>query len=252
MFGLHNFSGSCWVNACLQGIFRIPEIKDKLIKNETVNSVDGSLSKIWNSQGKEGLKEFFLTVRTDTMPAGRGIGDSNELLIYLCDKIPYFDELCRFKVAEQIKCTCGFSQIKEDSVIEFELFPPTRQCPMSECITKVVSPEKLDDWKCDKCSEKGNAIKQKLIGTFPKVMLFRITNQRTSIQYPSVLVMNVKKYYLMSVICHTGGHWFTYSREMPPGTSWYTFDDRRVRQHSPSEFPISELAKVLIYYQIDE
>jgi ubiquitin C-terminal hydrolase len=254
MFGLQNFAGSCWVNACLQGIFRIPEVKDRYEK-ETIdkeNPVDLSLNTIWNSQGKQGLRDFFQSVRTATMPAGQGIGDSNELLIYLCDKLPYLDKICRFKTADQIKCSCGFTSLKEDSVIEFELHPTRRKTPISECISAAVSCEKLQDWKCDKCSESGLATKQKLIGSFPKVMIFRVTSTNTSLQYSSVLVLNSKKYYLVSVISHNGGHWWAYSREMPPGKPWFTLNDTNVREHTPTEFPMSETMKVLIYYRLEE
>jgi len=254
MFGLHNFRGSCWVNACIQSIFRIPEVKERYSTGEidTTNPVDVGLHLIWKSEGKEGLKEFFHSVRTATMPAGQGIGDSNELLLYLCDKLPFLDALCRFKIAEQVKCTCDFSQLKEDTITEFELHPVRRQTPISECITNSVIVEKLEDWKCDKCSLKGNATKQRLIGSFPKIMVFRVTSQNSSLQYSSVLVLNSKTYYLMSVISHNGGHWWSYSREMPPGKPWYTFNDMSVVQHKPNEYPMSETMKVLIYYRLEE
>ena len=62
MFGLNNFAGSCWVNACLQGIFRLPEIIDRYTRetHDKKNVVDESLNKIWNSKGQDGLKDFFL------------------------------------------------------------------------------------------------------------------------------------------------------------------------------------------------
>jgi hypothetical protein len=62
MFGLNNFAGSCWVNACLQGIFRIPEVINRYTReiHDKDNVVDVSLNKIWNSHGKDGLKDFFL------------------------------------------------------------------------------------------------------------------------------------------------------------------------------------------------
>jgi ubiquitin C-terminal hydrolase len=254
MFGLNNFAGSCWVNACLQGLFRLPEVIDRYTRDahDKENTVDTSLSIIWNSQGRQGLKDFFLASRTATMPAGQGIGDSNELFIHLCDKMPYLDQLCRFKTAEQITCPCGFSQIKEDSSVEYDLHPEKHNTPITECISKTTQPELLDDWKCDKCNELGKAKKQVLIGSFPKTMVFRVTSQNSSIQYSSVLVINSKKYYLLAVISHTGGHWFTYAREMPPGKPWFTLDDTRIRQHSANEFPMSQMTKVLIYYRLEE
>jgi ubiquitin C-terminal hydrolase len=254
MFGLNNYAGSCWVNACLQGIFRIPEVIERYTKetHDQQNPVDVGLNTIWNSKGREGLKEFFNAARTATMPAGQGIGDSNELLDYLCDKLPYLDKLCRFKIAETTSCSCGFSQMKDDSPIQFNLHPKGRQTPIAECIMAEVSIEKLDDWKCDNCSRKDGATMQKLIASFPKVMIFQARTPGTSIQYSSQLVVNSIKYHLLSVISFTGGHWFAHSREMPPGMPWFTLDDTRVRQHSPNEFPMSEMMRLLIYYRLEE
>lgn len=254
MFGLNNFSGSCWVNACLQGIFRLPEVVDRYTNktHDDKNVVDASLSKIWNSHGKDGLKEFFLAARTATMPAGQGVGDSNELLVHFTKTLPYFNTLCEFKIAEQLKCPCGFSQVREDLATEYELHPKQHNTPITQCIINAIQPEILHGWKCDKCSGVGKATKQVLIGSFPKVMIFRVTSQRSSIEYSSVLVINSKKYYLLAVICHTGGHWFTYAREMPPGKPWFTLDDTRVREHNEREFPMSQMTKVLIYYRLEE
>ena len=254
MFGLNNFGGSCWVNACLQGFYRIPEVIDRYTReiHDKENTVDSSLNKIWNSKGCDGLKDFFLASKTATMPAGEDVGDSNELLISLCDRLPFLDKLCRFKTAEILKCPCGFSQVREDTATEYELHPEKHNTPIIEAISKAVQPEVIDDWKCDKCNERGKATKQVLIGSFPKAMVFRITSRNSSLQYSSVLVVNSNKYYLLAVISHTGGHWFTYAREMPPGKPWFTLDDTRVRQHSPNEFPISQMTKVLIYYRLEE
>lgn len=254
MFPLNNYAGSCWVNACLQGVYRIPEVIDRYTReiHDKENTIDNSLSTIWNSKGRDGLKDFFLAAKTATMPAGEGVGDSNELLVYLCDKLPFLDSLCRFKTAEELKCQCGFKQTKEDSYIEYDLHPNKMNMPITDCIIQTVQPELLEGWKCDKCSETGKATRQSLIGTFPKVMIFRITSVKSSLQYSSVLVVNSKKYYLLSVISHTGGHWFTYAREMPPGKPWFTLDDTRVRQHNEKEFPMSQMTKVLIYYRLEE
>lgn len=255
MFGLANFRGSCWVNACLQGIFRIPELKTHYSENKTdhENPVDSSLDKIIKSTGKDGLKDFFNSVRTELMPAGQGVGDSHELLVYLCDKLPFLDELCRFKVAELIKCnSCDYTNTKEDSVIEFTLQPKRRAVPISECIAESVTPHTNTDWKCEKCSKLGST-QQLLIGTFPKVMIFHITSvNRTSLQYSSILVMNKVKYCLISVISYSGSHWWAYTRDMPPGKPWYTIDDTRIQEHRPNEFPMSETMRVLIYYRLDE
>lgn len=253
MFGLRNFSGSCWVNACIQTIFRIPEVQARYSSEIYVkdNLIDECLCKIWKSRGEDGLKEFFQAVRTDTMPAGRGIGDSHELLQYLCDKLPYLDELMRFKIADTITCkNCGHREIKEDSIIEFSIATDKHKVPLINCIADTVKSIEITEWKCDKCNKKGCS-KQQLIGSFPKVMMFHLIPLDGSVEYTSMLGLNKRQYALTSVTCYNGAHWWTYGRNMPPGSSWNTLDDTHIQEHGPKQFPLSTKARLLIYYRLE-
>jgi uncharacterized UBP type Zn finger protein len=254
MFGLKNFRGSCWVNACIQGIFRIPELQERYSNSQAnpENIIDVCLQKIWKSNGEDGLKDFFESVKTHTMPAGNGIGDSHELLQYLCDRMPLLDELCRFKIANSIQCvSCKDLTIKEDSVIEYSLASDGNHIPISQCIAASVIPNAITDWVCDKCNKKG-CMKQQLIGSFPKVMCFHMVSPNASIDYSSILVLNSKRYALLSIICYNGSHWWTRGRNMPPGSSWYTLDDTSVVDHGSKQFPVSNMMRILIYYRLED
>ena len=57
-FGLRNQRGSCWVNATLQAIFRIPDVQTRYTAEAALETspVDVSLQEIWSSRGEEGLK----------------------------------------------------------------------------------------------------------------------------------------------------------------------------------------------------
>lgn len=253
MFGLRNFRGSCWVNTCLQAVFRIPEVQDRYNSEiYTEDSViDKCLLKIWKSKGEDGLKEFFEAVKTDTMPAGESIGDAHELLQYLCDKLKFLDDLCRFKIADRIQCkNCSYSELKEDSVIEFSISPYEKNVPIANCISEAVKTHEIAEWKCEKCNKLG-CIKQQLIGTFPKIMMFHTIPTSGSINYSSILMLNKRQYALISVSCFNGGHWWSYGRNMPPGSSWYTLNDTQVAEHGPKQFPISPKMRLLIYYRLD-
>ena len=173
MFGLANYRGSCWVNAALQSFFRIPQVQERYNSEsfEKGNVIDECLCKIWKSKGQSGLPEFFESVRTDTMPAGLNIGDSHELFQYLCDKLPFLDELCRFRIAHSMECNnCKQKNLQHDSVIEFSLDSAEGQkIPLSTCISKTVEPYQIEEWICEKCKSKGGS-RQQLIGAFPKCM----------------------------------------------------------------------------------
>ena len=255
MFGLQNFRGSCWVNACLQAVYRFPEVQNRYANGtyEHSNKIDECLHRIFKSQGKDGLRDFFDNVRTETMPAGQGIGDSHELFQYLCDKLPFLDNLCRFKIAHVIECkTCKDRTVKEDSVIEYDLSSPGRFEPLANCISASVAPVVIPEWVCEKCKNTG-CTKQQLIGTFPKAMMFHMTNpEDSSVNYSSVLVLNGKKYSLLSIVCFTGGHWLTHGRSMPPGSAWYTFDDQTLTGHGAKQFPVSNKMRLLIYYRLED
>jgi len=253
VFGLQNIRGSCWINACLQGIFRIPELQTRYSTKQAdkENPLDLAIQKIWLSKGEDGLKDFFEIIRTVDMPAGRGIGDSHELLNCLCDKLPFLDELCRFKIANAVECiNCKAKEVREDSVTEFSLTSDGSHVPISDCIRASVLPNEISDWKCEKCLKLG-CTKQQLISTFPKVMAFHMVSPDKSIDYSSILILNNRKYALLSVICYNGSHWWTRGRNMPPGLSWYTFDDQTVSEHSSKQFPVSNMMRILIYYRLE-
>lgn len=253
MFGLHNYRGSCWVNACLQILFRIPDLQNRYDAKEfdETNLIDKYLYTIWSSKGEDGLKELFEVIRTHTMPAGNGIGDSHELFTYLCDKLPFLDELCRFKIADSIECkTCKHKEVKEDSINEFSISCMEKGVPLTQCIANTVTPYTIDDWKCEKCSGMG-CVKQQLIGTFPKVMIFHKIDKEGSFEYSSILGLNKNNYALTGVCCYGNFHWWAHGRNMPPGSSWFTLNDKQVREHGPKQFPISPHMKLLIYYRLE-
>jgi ubiquitin C-terminal hydrolase len=254
-FGLRNQRGSCWVNATLQAVFRIPDVQARYVPDAEIpqgSTVDLCLQEIWGSKGDEGLKPFYECVRTAVMPAGEGIGDSHELLEFLCDKLPFLDKLCRFKVANTVKCDkCEYKDSHADSLIEFSVSPTQRKQSLADCVIASVTPTKGPDWKCEKCGGMG-CTKQLLMASFPQVFVFHATSLRTSVSYSTILVLNGQKYALLAVVCFNGGHWWTYGREMPPGKNWLEYDDMSVRNHGPNHFPLSDHMRLLFYYRINE
>jgi uncharacterized UBP type Zn finger protein len=250
MFGLQNFRGSCWVSACLQGIFRIKDVQDRYSKNEAdkENPVDVSLQTIWNSNGRDGLRDFFASVKNEFLPTGRNIGDSHELLVYLLDKLPWLDKLFRFKVTERVSCTsCTYSSLVESSVLEFSLYPTDKTQAVVECIADKVKEFVATDSKCEKCTTHPYKI-QLLLNTFPKVLLLHVySDPSKNTVYSSLLTINSNQYSLMSIMSFNGGHWWAYGRNNV-GDSWFTLDDMNVTQHKPSEFPLSNTMRILIYY----
>jgi len=256
MFGLRNTRGSCWVNAALQGVFRIPDLQSRYSNDDAddKNPVETALQEIWSSKGDEGLTDFYECVKTKTMPAGENIGDSHELLEFLCDKVPFLDKLMRFKVGNSVRCNnpeCSYKDTVSDTMTEFSIAPTKPGMSVSAAIVETVTPFVIDDWKCEKCSQKG-CTKQLLLNTFPQVLTFHMTSLNTTVSYPAILVINKIKYALVSVVCFSGNHWFTYGRDLPPGKPWHKFDDARVQSFDGTSFPLLDTMRLLMYYRLNE
>ena len=251
-FGLRNQRGSCWVNATLQSIFRIPDVQVRFHDEayDKTNPVEVALHKIWSSGGEDGLKDFYACVNTTLMPAGEGIGDSHELLEFLCDKVPFLDKMFRFKVANQVSCkNCRWSELKRDSMIEYPIVPSGPKQTLVNAIHEATTPLVIDDWKCEACKNSGCS-KQFLMGTFPQILTFHVTSLKSTVTYSSVLTLNGKNYALFAVICFDGGHWWTYGRDLPPGKPWVFYNDANVQTHSPNQFPLSDNMRLLMYYRL--
>lgn len=255
MFGLRNKNGSCWINAALQAVFRIPDLQKRFEDGEEDSKypVETCLAEIYGSRGDEGLKAFYECVKTSPhMPAGEDIGDSHELIEFLADKVPFLDKLLRFRVANMIKCNnCSHQETKPDTLTEFSIAPTQKKQTVSDAISEAVRPLSIPDWKCDKCGKLG-CTKQLLLAEFPQILMFHQTSIGTSTSYTPVLVLNKIRYALMSVVCFTGGHWFTWGRNLPPGQPWYRLDDGHIQSHAANFFPLADNMRLLLYYRLNE
>ncbi len=250
MFGLPNISGSCWVNAALQGVFACPSLKDHEV--DDANPIDVSLTEVYKTHGKHGLRDLFSSIQKTYIPAGRDIGDSHELIVHLADRLPWLDKLMRFTIANQITCkTCGKVTTVQDSAIEIELTPSVRNMPILEALQEFVKPEEIDGYDCETCKEKQPCVKRTLFGSFPQMLMVHRSSIGTSMEYSSILILNKRKYALFAVICFNGGHWWSYTRELPPGKPWFELDDSRVTQMTPTQFPVAGTMRILLYFLLE-
>lgn len=237
MFGLPNINGSCWINAALQGLYACPPIK------EHISDESAPFAEVYKSEGTNGLSDLFNFIRTSYIPAGNDIGDSHELIVHLCDKMDWLDDLMRFKMANRLTCkTCSHSTLKEESTIEISLTPSIERMSILDALTEYVQPSEIDGWICDKCTEKRTCIVQTLFGTFPKLLMIH----GTSIKYTPSLILNKKRYELFAVICYNGGHWWSYGRQ---DTSWFKLDDTDVTHIERA--PSVSTMRILLYFLIE-
>lgn len=254
-FGLRNRNGSCWVNAALQAVFRLPAVQERFNdeKEDRSNPVEMSLAEIWGSKGDEGFKSLYDCVKVSPhMPAGEGIGDSHELIEFLCDKIPFLDKLLRFNICHSIKCkSCSYTYIRKDTMNEFSISPTETKQTVSDAILSAVRIQDIPEWKCEACLKLG-CTTQLLLAEIPQALMFHQTSVGTSMTYTPILVVNKIRYALCAIVCFTGGHWFTWGRNLPPGQPWYRFDDQRVDSFAANFMPQDDRMRLLMYYRINE
>ena len=253
MFGLQNIQGSCWVNATLQSLFRIPALQERYdeLDADAKNPVDMALQTIWTTEGAKGLREFHESVRSEDMPAGQDIGDSHELLVALCDKLPWLDALLRFGFGTRVQCKhCTYSNLIRESVLEFPVIPSSTCKTLTDSIQLTVRQFEDLEWTCEECKEKG-CTQQYLLANLPSILVFHRRNLEHTFQYPSVLVLNKAKYALFSVVSYNGGHWWSIGRELPPGKTWVTYDDMHITKHDATHFPIAANMRLLFYARIN-
>ena len=222
-------------------------------EEDSKNPIEMCLAEIWGSRGDEGLKPLYECVKVSPhMPAGESIGDSHELIQFLCDKVPFLDKLTRFRIATSIQCDhCEYKDLRPDTINEFSFTPTKKKQTVSEAIGEAVKLHAIPDWTCEKCKGKG-CHTQMLLSEFPQVMVFHQTSIGTSATYTPILVLNKIKYALFAIVCFTGGHWFTWGRNLPPGQPWVRFDDDHVQTHDPRFMPHDDRMRLLMYYRINE
>lgn len=248
MFGLANKHGSCWVNATLQALFRIPSVQERYDTMDAIatNALDMALQRVWATRGS-GLQDVYDAVKNEEMPAGDGIGDSHELLIAMCDKLPWLDHMLRFGFATKITCNhCDYSNLVRESVLEFPVMPSKECKTLADSIQRAVQPYEDLSWTCETCYGIG-CTQRHLLVELPQLLVFHRRNLDATFEYPSVLILNKQKFALFAVICYNGGHWWTIGRDLPPGKPWVTYDDAHLTKHDPSHFPIASNMRLLFY-----
>ena len=146
------------------------------------------------------------------------------------------------------------------------VLPINKMKSVNEALKKYFSPELVEDYYCDKCTEKHNAWKTQVICSLPKYLIivlkrFNEMNLKNSnkITVPEMLNLNSFTYQKMNdkvpnlilkgVIHHRGstlsGHYFSSNLW---NNKWYRCDDSMIREISMTPAVRDQDAYILFYY----
>lgn len=151
-----------------------------------------------------------------------------------------------------VNCTCGFSQANIEVFTSVNLEVPEKdgQQPslsIIDLLNNYTSVEKVDHWKCDKCSQTCNSNKQINIWDAPDILVitlkrFKMLPNGTRIKTKVPIQVDEqfaidKKYQLVSIGQHhgsyNGGHYTAICKTTSNG-HWILYDDLEVRDFGTS------------------
>ena len=264
-FGIENNSSNCYFNSLLQCLYTFPELMT-FTRSNTMKGLSREFQlsliqiKHYNTCDEEKCNvEFILKdcsnnilnyLRQNNTLFGRGQEDCQEAFIYLMNDLindPNFENLKNLftiRSSSTISCTnCNHHIIHEDT--QYNLFM-TNFHNLSDGSVEI-----LEDYKCDKCSEK-TCTKIDRIEKTSKILpvyLKNIYSNIVSSSYPRFITINEKYYELVSQIIHFGnlkcGH---YVSQCKRGNKAYNFNDRVYKEID--QLSIDKHSCFLFYRQI--
>jgi ubiquitin C-terminal hydrolase len=165
-----------------------------------------------------------------------------------------------------IRCTCGYAQANIEVFTSINLeVPENSESPLSivDLLNNYTSIEKVDHWKCDKCSKTKNASKQINIWDDPDVIIMtlkrfkmlpdgRRVKTKAPIEVDEQFAIE-KEYKLVSIGQHHGsydnGH-YTAICKYPKNNHWILYDDLEVRDFGKALVYDKQNVYFLIYEAI--
>jgi len=272
--GLENPGLFCYMNAGLQLLFTIPEVKESLLQ-QNIDFQEKNLLKIMSELAKQIFigkskkirPESFWDYISTYYPLSRQ-HDLPEFLRFIINKLeqelPVITQIFNGNTCSKITCNNCFQVSKK-----YERFVDL-QLELSSSVEKsfllFTKEERLTaNYDCDVCNEKSEVSKQFKISKAPSYLLIQVKRFRqmpyphkvsTSCRYKKRMslenfAVEKSEYELLGVAVHNGsidnGHYLSYCKR---GHSWYLFDDAKCTKVSLKEV-LNLNAYVLLYQKVD-
>ena len=292
--GIKNLSSICYMNSVMQTLYMLPLFRKSILslkinfeefkKIESKEDFDDLLFQLqrmfyyltFSQKSYYNPKNFVFSFKDNSgNPTNPSLQcDAEEFLTKFVDKLekilsnsPY-KFLCHNilggKTLQQIICTnpeCNNISEKTDSIVYLSLDIKDND-RLKKCLDKYIIKEKIEDYHCEKCDQKGIHTKQVLIKNLPNFLIIHL--QRITFNYHTFNMvkindkvsfekeLNIKEYTinynngeidnqkydydLIGIIVHSGtaqaGHYYSFIKSQDKNNEniWYKFNDMTVTQ----------------------
>lgn len=281
--GLKNPCATCYMNSVLQQLYMQPHVRHGLLSVATTEEAEKTDSVLYQVQSSfahmlMGLAQhyapegFWKSYRHYGEPVSvREQQDAREFFDNLVDQLDghlarrgyprLLSAVFGGVITDVKKIKSGCDHVYERDEIFITLSLDIRNQTNLRCsLDQLISAELLEEYNCDKCSEKRQCIKRGLFKTLPNVLVFQLKRfdydwERQMpikfndlFEFPATLDMAPytldfardgsgppQMYRLSGVLVHSGqasgGHYYSFVRA-PTGQGWLKFDDTEVSEVS--------------------
>ena len=292
--GLNNYGNWCYMNATLQCLIRSEEFVDLLFPKKeyepltypakTMTEELRFLTTVVKSGEYKSVTPADMKKCVDKIIpkfAGTRQQDAHEFLTCMLDQMKreITNKSPQLKINYEglyesvVTCDqCNKSsqpKIEPYSSIHVDIIPEKINPKIEDGIKKLVEGDKLEEYRCDSCCNKGPAIKKISLMELPKMLIVQIkrfkfddygfsTKDYTFVDFPLLLTVEDNKkashnYELTSLVNHTGttsgGHYTACCKDIVR-EEWYHCNDSRVEIIDCLDRRMKRNAYILIYKKV--
>lgn len=284
VIGIKNVENTCYMNSIIQCIAHSPTLLQYFLELCPLNGVASNETRLIN-QFYLLLKNMVSSEHTSPINSnafkrslelvhsgfnGNHHQDAGEFLMIILDcvhtqltkynqsQLSSFEDICYVTQKNEVICD-GCERISKSNetflYISFDLPKNNQPTSITNCLDKWVSPETIEGYSCNTCTQRQSATRTYSFHTLPSTLMIQIKrfqqNERNQaekllndVTYSEDLILTkwdgsksiYVKYELTGVVCHSGtldgGHYVSHCK-LAHTSTWYMFNDDHCVQETP-------------------